>query len=762
MFRERFVTGFARKARTVTAFDRENRHVDGPVISGGRLAGRAVAPRFPLRIRPDPQPVDSLGVVVVVSPQAGPAHPATRSRAVADSPSLMMLVLVAAIGVLIYSVFVFDVSHRGDWPAYLMVLLAESVIILQSLLSLWTILSSGHDPRDYVFNAAQQALFGAAAEETQTIGMVGGVASTPLHLDGWPVEVDVFVTTYGEDPATVRRTVAAAMAMRGAHTTWVLDDGGSAEVRAIAAELGAEYIAREGNAHAKAGNVNNALSVTRGEYFAIFDADFVADPRFLTETVPFFADPTVAFVQTPQVYGNLHSLVSRGAGYMQSVFYRFTQPGKNRFNAAFCVGTNVIFRRTAIDEIGGIHQESKSEDVWTSLKLHERGWRSIYIATELAVGHTPETIESYTKQQLRWATGGFEILFRSNPMGRARTLTVDQRLQYFGTATFYLVGIAPMLLILVPPLQIYFGLSPISSDVPVLTWLLYYAGFYFMQIVVALYTIGSFRWETLMLATASFPIYAKAFVNALLRRDQGWSVTGRVGQRVSPFTFIVPQVLVFVFLLLTSAVGLWQNWLDRTFTLAVFWNLLNTAVLGAFVVTAMRESGRNRRRPAAPVAVTPAAPLAPSVAGRRSPPVRRGRLPQPPVAAPAAATHRRAVPEPSGTERMRPVPPRPVPLPPVPVPGPVRPVPSQPVPSRPAPPRHARTVRPYAIPQQPDPQRPDPLPPAPIRPGPERGTRPAHAPAAPDPAERPLGRRLVPAPRSPSGPNGHHGLGGPR
>ena len=64
---------------------------------------------------------------------------------------------------------------------------------------------------------------------------------------------------------------------------------------------------------------------------------------------------------------------------MQTVFYKFVQPGRNHFNAAFCVGTNVIFRRAAVNDIGGIYTDSKSEDVWTSLMLHERGWRTIYI-----------------------------------------------------------------------------------------------------------------------------------------------------------------------------------------------------------------------------------------------------------------------------------------------------------------------------------------------------------------------------------------------
>jgi cellulose synthase (UDP-forming) len=168
-------------------------------------------------------------------------------------------------------------------------------------------------------------------------------------------------------------------------------------------------------------------------------------------------------------------------------------------------------------------------------------------------------------------------------------------MQYFGTATFYMVGIAPGLLLLVPPLQIYFGLAPINSGVSFGTWLLYYLGFYFMQVVVALYTIGSFRWETLMLATASFPIYGKAMVNAIFKKDTKWHVTGAQRRKASPFNFITQQLMAFVFLAITSVVGIWQAVTVSAFTLALFWNLLNTFILGAFVVTAFRESRHNRR-----------------------------------------------------------------------------------------------------------------------------------------------------------------------
>ena len=139
------------------------------------------------------------------------------------------------------------------------------------------------------------------------------------------------------------------------------------------------------------------------------------------------------------------------------------QPGRNAFNAAFCVGTNVVFRRAAVDDIGGIYTDSKSEDVWTSMILHGRGWRSVFLPETLAIGDAPDTIEGYSKQQLRWATGGFEILFTSNPLLTRRKLSLDQRLMYFVTATHYLTGIAPGLLLFVPALEIFLTVAARSG-----------------------------------------------------------------------------------------------------------------------------------------------------------------------------------------------------------------------------------------------------------------------------------------------------------
>ncbi|WP_296667764.1 glycosyltransferase [Demequina sp.] len=546
---------------------------------------------------------------------------------------MTLLVVIATIGILVYSAFLLDPQNRGDVIPYVLVISAESVLVFHALLSMWTILAGGQNPRDFAYYRARDSLFGRSSRGDRT--------QWPLQLDGRRVNVDVFITTYGEDLAVIRRTVTAAIAMQGRHRTWVLDDGRSDEVRDLATELGARYVRRLSSGGAKAGNVNHALTLAKGDYFAIFDADFIPDPTFLLETVPFFVDEQVAFVQTPQTYGNLHTTIAIGAGYMQSVFYKFVQPGRNRFNAAFCVGTNVIFRRSAVDSVGGMYTDSKSEDVWTSLMLHEAGWRTIFIPTVLAVGDAPDTVEAYAKQQLRWATGGFEILLSHNPLSPRRRLTADQRIQYLVTATFYLTGITPLLLLLVPPLEIYFDLRPMALSISVGTWFLYYAGFYLMQIGLAWFTLGSFKWQTLTLATVSFPIYLKAFINALTQRDVGWQATGSTQAR-SPFNFIVPQVLFFVFLALTSVVAVWRDWENGIVTLATAWNVTNTVILAAFLLAARREARaiRNGRSLSPPPTPLPEAPEEPALVVARPAPVE-----VPEAAAPARSPRRNPAPD---------------------------------------------------------------------------------------------------------------------
>lgn len=514
------------------------------------------------------------------------------------SPIVSLILLVVTFGALTYLAYILRPDYRGDLLPYALVIIAEVYIIIQQLLSFWTILNGRFNPRSFGYYHAQANLFGVSTGKT-VIRLLNdnyrAVASrVPMYLHKKPITVDVFIPVYGEPVDEIRETAVAARDAYGLHATHILDDGKSDEVKVLAEVLGINYIRRPENKNAKAGNINYALSQTSGDFFLILDADFVAKPTILYETIPFFDNDNLAFVQTPQVYGNTTNFVAMAANHMQDIFYSLIQSGKNRFNAAFCVGTNVIFRRSAIEQIGGIYDKSKSEDIWTSLMLHERGYESIYIPSVLAIGKTPETLKAYSKQQLRWATGSFEILLRHNPLF-ARKLTIDQRIQYFLSTTYYLVGFATLLLLLLPPLQIYFNLSPISVNIPIWQWAMLYSGFYVTQLLMSVYIMGGFKLKTLVLATASFTIYIKAFFNALTGRDQAWQATNSVSSYDSPFNYVRMQVYVFTFLVLTSIVGVSKAVYTNEFSVSLVWNMLSTAMFGYFVAVAYSEARMLRR-----------------------------------------------------------------------------------------------------------------------------------------------------------------------
>ncbi len=508
------------------------------------------------------------------------------------SPTVSIILLAAVVGAIVYLIFLLQPEYRGDTLPYAMVIASEVFFIVVGVIAFWTILSGRLNPRHFGYYNTQDQLFGEknktiVKEINETMAITS--RSTQMYINKIPITVDVFIPVYGEDIDEIRQTAMAAKAIYGKHTTYLLDDGKSDEVKELAKEIKIQYIRRLENKHAKAGNINYALSQTKGDFFVILDADFVADSHFITETIPFFEEPKMAFVQTPQYYGNQVNFISNGAGFMQQIFYSLVQVGKNKFNAAFCVGTNVIFRRSAIMKMGGMYDKSKSEDIWTSMILHELGYQSVYINKVLAIGKTPETIKAYSKQQLRWATGSFEIFLNKNPLFNKK-LTIDQRIQYFSSTLFYFNGFAIACLLLLPPLQIFFNLTPIALDIPVWQWALLYSGFYMTQLILSMYTMGGFKFETLMLSAASFSIYMKAFFNALFKKEQSWQATNSIDSYDSPFNYIRAQTYVFVFLLLTTIVGIWKSFYTQEFSVSIIWAGLNAFVFGYFTFAALKES----------------------------------------------------------------------------------------------------------------------------------------------------------------------------
>jgi cellulose synthase (UDP-forming) len=168
--------------------------------------------------------------------------------------------------------------------------------------------------------------------------------------------VDVLITTYDEPIDLVMTTARAAQRIAYPHETWILDDGARYELRQAAASLGIGYITRSDEwtgkpRHAKAGNLNNALFQTEGEFLLILDADQIPDPLILHNTLGYFADDAeVALVQTPQYFTNVDDADPLGS--QAPLFYGPIQQGKDGWNAAFFCGSNAVLRRDALMQLG--------------------------------------------------------------------------------------------------------------------------------------------------------------------------------------------------------------------------------------------------------------------------------------------------------------------------------------------------------------------------------------------------------------------------
>jgi cellulose synthase (UDP-forming) len=369
-------------------------------------------------------------------------------------------------------------------------------------------------------------------------------------LHGRP-RVDVLIPVYDEPVAVVTPTVAAATQLRGAEVhVFLLDDGDSDGMAALARSHGAEYLRRSVHSGAKAGNVNHALSRTSAPYVLVLDCDHVPAPTFLERTLPALADPSVAFVQTPQYYANHRTnRVASAAWAQQALFFGPIARGKDAHRAMFCCGTNVVFRRTALESVGGFPESSLTEDFELSIGLHEQGWRTVYVPEVLASGLGPEDMASYASQQHRWARGCLSAI----PRVLRSALPWRLRVHYLLSAAYFLSGWTALVYMALPVIRILTGAQPMASASA--DRFLVAFGPYFGLSLLALAAVGSgtYTWRAYSLAFASWWIHVDATVAALQRRSSRFVVTPKEGA-TGPQPAAVAPSLVAVGLLLTAAV----------------------------------------------------------------------------------------------------------------------------------------------------------------------------------------------------------------
>lgn len=447
--------------------------------------------------------------------------------------------------------------------------------------------------------------------------------------------VDVFIPTYNEEPELVAITIAAATQIdypEDKLNVYVLDDGGtrdktgsddplvSAEalerqrlLKNICRKFGANYLTRDHNEHAKAGNFNEAMKVTHGDLILTLDADHVPTADILMHTVGFFQRQDNLFmVQTPHFMINADPIernldTHRRMPSENEMFYRSVQKGLDYWDATLFCGSAAILLRKALEENGGLSLDTITEDAETALTLHARGWHSAYLARPMVAGLAPETFSSLILQRTRWAQGMVQILLLKSPL-LMPGLTMAQRLGYLSSCLYWLFPVARFIFLVAPLCFLFFGLH--VYNVSGSEFLIYTIPHFIGSMIYSTVMFGNVRWPLigavyeLMQSLYALPAVISTFINP---RQPTFQVTPK-GERldkdfVSPLS--TPFYVIFGLIVL-AFVAAWYRWTwypeqRDVVAVTVMWNLGNfLALLMALGTLLERKQLRlNPRMPAA-------------------------------------------------------------------------------------------------------------------------------------------------------------------
>lgn len=279
--------------------------------------------------------------------------------------------------------------------------------------------------------------------------------------------VDIFICTINEAVDMLSTTISACKNIDYPNKkVYVLDDGRRPEVKELTEMLGCNYITRQENKGYKAGNINNALSLTNSDIVVIFDADHMPASTFLRETVYNFVDENVALVQTPQHFCNLDAFqknlqLGKLLANEQDMFYRVIEPGLSEFGSVFCGGTNILLRRKHLEAVGNFPETTITEDSLLGLIFHAYKYKVIYYNRPIAIGLAASSFEEYIKQRCRWAKGNLQILTNRQNWKYYRSLTPVQAFFFLSGVLYFLTPLARIIFLFAPVLFLFFDVSPV-------------------------------------------------------------------------------------------------------------------------------------------------------------------------------------------------------------------------------------------------------------------------------------------------------------
>ncbi len=430
--------------------------------------------------------------------------------------------------------------------------------------------------------------------------------------DQW-FNVDVYIPTYNEDVEIVRKTALAALALdypADKKRVYILDDGRAEKYKArreklrqMCQELSCTLLTRDNNDHAKAGNINTAFHNTDGDLVLILDCDHIPSRQFLQNTVGFFFDPKVSFVQTPHWFYNPdpfeRNLLTRGKVPVgNELFYKVLQKGNDFWNAAFFCGSAALIRKEHALQVGGIAVETVTEDCHTALRLHSLGYKSIYYDKIMVAGLAPDKFSSYVGQQVRWARGMAQILRIENPMfNRKLKLTIPQRICYFSSTSHFFYGFPRLMYAIAPTLYLLFGINPIQGlGVETLVYALPHIILSMNANYITYKAVRFSFWNEIFEFAMSYQAAVVTFMALINPKmgsfnvtDKGLSVTKR------SFDWESCRVLLFVTALVVASLIAVPFWLllwpetQESVLVNALWSIFNLVLLSAALLVAFEQ-----------------------------------------------------------------------------------------------------------------------------------------------------------------------------
>jgi cellulose synthase/poly-beta-1,6-N-acetylglucosamine synthase-like glycosyltransferase len=345
-----------------------------------------------------------------------------------------------------------------------------------------------------------------------------------------PPSIDIFLPSAGEDLAVLANTYyhVSRLEWAGRITVYVLDDSARETVRDLAWDHGFCYLTRPNRGYLKkAGNLRFGYENSSGDFIAILDADFVPRPDYFRQLMPYTIDKDVAIVQSPQFFDTHRRMnwVQFAAGATQILFYRWVQPARDHSDAAICVGTCAIYRRSALDRSGGFAQIGHSEDVHTGVNLMRVGYRVRYVPIVVSKGLCPDTLDQFANQQYRWCTGSMSLLI--SPGFHRSSLTRMQRLCFWSGFLYYIDTAINVFVVSIPPIL----MAVLAPDaVSVNNYLFVFLAVIVRMSLVPIITMGSESMTglTRIQSTYSFA-HALALFDAIRGRTDSWQATGVKG-----------------------------------------------------------------------------------------------------------------------------------------------------------------------------------------------------------------------------------------